>query len=166
MLRRARRCRCNCLTRFFESGAGRALLALLQIIGRFPLSREWGGGGVLVFFWSVCGLFVVAFLFFRFRFFTLTFFSHSHSPHTPHSRESGNLPVMPAEGGGFTPSALNWEIPAFAGMERRVGMGERGEGREIGGVEKMWKRCGEWFFGGRKKIKKNCQFGIFFADCV
>ena len=91
MLRRARRCRCNCLMRFFElrSGAGRALLALLQIIGRFPLSREWGMGGSVGFFWSVCGLFVVAFLFFRFRFFTLTFFSHFHffshtpTPHTP-----------------------------------------------------------------------------------
>ena len=86
---------------------------------------------MLVFVSGVCGLFVVAFLFFRFRFFfTLTFFSHfhffshspfrphPHSPPHPHSRESGNLPVMPAEGGGFAPSALDREIPAFAGMGR------------------------------------------------
>ena len=51
---------------------------------------------------------------------------------------------MPAEGGGFAPSALNREIPAFAGMERGAGM-EKEAGREIGEekrqVEKMWKRC-------------------------
>ena len=70
------------------------------------------------------------FCFFASVFFTLPFFSHFHFfltlpispsppfPPTPHSRESGNLPVMPAEGGGFAPSALDREIPAFAGMGR------------------------------------------------
>ena len=84
----------------------------------------------MVFVSGVCGLFVVAFLFFRFRFFSHLHFSRtsifSHTPHfaltptppTPHSRESGNLPVMPAKGGGFAPSALDREIPAFAGMGR------------------------------------------------
>ena len=205
------------------------------------------------FFSSVCGLFVVAFLFFRFRFFILTFFSHSHFPtppfprkrespcdarrrrgirafgaelgdsrfrgngegggvgffrvfadsllsrfcffasvfshlhffltlplpHTPHSRESGNLPMIArrrrgicAFGAGLGDSRFrgngrgSGNEKGGTGMERRGGNGGRGEGRGIGGVEKMWKRCGEWFFGGRKKIKKNCQFGNFFADCV
>ena len=123
MLRRARRCRCNCLTRFFESGAGRALLALLQIIGRFPLSREWGGGSVGFFLECLrtlcCRVFVFSLLFFlALPFFYTYIFLALPLPHTPHSRESGNLPVMPAKGGGFAPSALNWEIPAFAGMEK------------------------------------------------
>ena len=85
---------------------------------------------MLVFVSGVCGLFVVAFLFFRFRFFhtyiflalpfflTLPISPSPPLPHIPHSRESGNLPVMPAEGGGFAPSALDREIPAFAGMGR------------------------------------------------
>ena len=44
---------------------------------------------------------------------------------------------MPAKGGGFAPSALDREIPAFAGMEKWGGNGKvggNGKGREWKGV--------------------------------
>ena len=101
--------------------AGRATLAPLCFvicaegagIGRFPLSREWGGFfGLGAWGWRRT-------LHWR----TSILFPHSH---LFHSRESGNLPVCWG-GAGNARAALvcnlrrwrwNREIPAFAGMGR------------------------------------------------
>ena len=91
-----------------------------------PCSRLSGdsrfrGNGEVGECWVFFGVFADSLLS-RFCFFASVFsylhFSRTPTSHTPHSRESGNLPVMPAEGGGFAPLALDREIPAFAGMEK------------------------------------------------
>ena len=155
------------------------MLALLQIIGRFPLSREWEGGGVLVFFWSVCGLFVVAFLFFRFRFFsrfrffTLTFFSHFHffshtpTPHTPPFPRKRESPCDARQRRGIHAFGAGLGDSRFRGNGKGGGNGKRGEGREIGGggkdVEKVWRMV---FWGAKKNKKKLSIWEFFCGLCI
>ena len=137
---------------------------------------------MLVFVSGVCGLFVVAFLFFRFRFFfTLTFFSHfhffSHSPFRPHptppfprKRES---PCDARQRRGIR-AVRRWdrEIPAFAGMEKWGGMekGGNGKGWKGVGMEKgrEWKRGGNGKRGrkwtGEREWKRGREKDTFFAQ--
>ena len=92
---------------------------------------------------------------------TSIFFSHSHSPHTPIPAKAGISLCLPAEGGGFAPSALNWEIPAFAGMEK----GGNGGGFLKGGkdVEKVWRMV---FWGAKKNKKKLSIWEFFCGLCI